>query len=105
MERLNHHLNILGWPKSSLGFFCTIYGEAQTKFLANPILPMEDPGYTALAPRRPMEAVNSPFQNKMANGEREKFAKENAGPPPTSHTPPLTPDFQGEQVWEVAVKR
>ena len=38
-----------------------------------------------------MRAVNTPFQNKIANGEREKLEK---GPPPTSHTPPLTPEFQ-----------
>ena len=91
--------------KVHLGFSAPSTEKPKQSFWPTQYSPWKTQDTLPLPPRRPTGAVNTPFQNKMANGEREKSAKENTGPPPTSHTPPLTPDFQGGQAWEVAVKR
>ena len=89
-ERLNHHLNILGWPKSSFGFFHTIYGEAQTKFLANPIIPMEDPGYMALVPQEANEGSEHTISEQDGKWRERKACKREHRTP--THQPHTSPD-------------
>ena len=58
---------------------------------------MEDPGYTALAPQ---EANGGSEHTVSEQDGKWKERKQGRHPPAT----PLTPPFQGGQVWEVAGK-